>query len=61
MSEEEYMKMLKKLAKEKYAALKSEQYLVRKKKTMDYLVQKGFEQSLVATIVNSITDKKKSR
>ena len=57
IGEEEYMQIVKKLAEEKYAALKGEQYLIRKKKTMDYLVQKGFEQSLVATIVNAITDK----
>ena len=33
ISEEDYMKLLNKLAKEKYAALKADQYLVRKKKT----------------------------
>ena len=48
ISEEDYMKLLNKLAKEKYAALKADQYLVRKKKTMDYLITKGFETNLVA-------------
>ena len=43
IKEEEYLAVLKKLADEKYASLKHEQYLIRKKKTMDYLVQKGFE------------------
>lgn len=47
ISEEDYMKLLNKLAKEKYAALKAEQYLIRKKKTMDYLITKGFETNLV--------------
>ena len=49
ISEEDYMKLLNKLAKEKYAALKADQYLVRKKKTMDYLITKGFETNLVVT------------
>lgn len=48
INEEDYMKLLNKLAKEKYAALKADQYLVRKKKTMDYLITKGFETNLVA-------------
>jgi len=47
IDEEDYMKVLGKLAKEKYASLKSEQYLIRKKKTMDYLLQKGFELELI--------------
>jgi regulatory protein len=48
IEEEEYVKVLEDLAKEKYASLKNEQYLIRKKKTMDYLIQKGFEHSLIA-------------
>ncbi len=51
ISEEDYMKLLNKLAKEKYAALKADQYLVRKKKTMDYLITKGFETNLVAAVL----------
>lgn len=51
IDEEEYLTVLKKLAKEKYAALKAEQYLVRKKKTMDYLVRKGFEIDLIKMAV----------
>jgi regulatory protein len=47
IEEEEYMKVLDKLAKEKYAKLKNEQYLIRKKKTMDYLMRKGYEPELV--------------
>jgi regulatory protein len=47
IDEEEYLKVLTKLAKEKYALLKTEQYMVRKKKTMDYLIGKGYEMELV--------------
>jgi len=51
IDEEEYLSVLNKLAKEKYASLKSEQYLVRKKKTMDYLMAKGFETDLIRKAV----------
>ena len=51
ISEEEYLAVLKKLADEKYASLKAEQYLVRKKKTMDFLIGKGFEIDLVREVV----------
>jgi regulatory protein len=49
---QEYLSVLKKLAEVKYASLKSEQYLIRKKKTMDYLLQRGFEWELVKNIMN---------
>ena len=51
IKETEYSAMLKKLAKEKYASLKNEQQLIRKKKTMDYLLQKGFEMELIRGVV----------
>jgi len=51
ISQEEYLAVLKKLADEKYASLKAEQYLVRKKKTMDFLIGKGFEIDLVRGVV----------
>ena len=47
-----YQKVLLELAEKKYASLKGEQYLVRKKKTMDYLLQKGYESQLVTATVN---------
>lgn len=53
IDEEEYLTVLSKLAKEKYAVLKKEQYLVRKKKTMDYLMGKGFESELVRKAVEN--------
>lgn len=53
IDEEEYIKVLNKLAKEKYTSLKSEQYLIRKKKTMDYLITKGFEMDLIRRVVDN--------
>ena len=53
IKEEEYLAVLKKLADEKYASLKDEQYLIRKKKTIDYLMQKGFEMELIKKAVSS--------
>jgi regulatory protein len=53
INKKEYMTMLNKLAKERYASLKHEQYLVRKKKTMDYLIQKGYEVDLIKDAVNN--------
>ena len=47
IEEGDYLKVLNKLAKEKYASLKREQYLVRKKKTMNFLIGKGYEIELV--------------
>src|ERR1700759_3403372 len=40
IDENAYLTTLKELAAGKYLSLKGEQYLVRKKKTMDYLIQK---------------------
>lgn len=54
INEDEYMKVLRKLAGEKYGALKNEQYLVRKKKTVDYLMQRGFEGELVNAALEAI-------
>jgi regulatory protein len=47
LDEDEYKQKLKRLLDDKYAELKNEQYLVRKKKTMDYLMHKGFEPELI--------------
>ena len=54
IDEEEYEKKLHTLAEKKYELLKEEQYMERKKKTIDYLLQKGFEHELVSKVVNSI-------
>jgi regulatory protein len=55
--EDEYMASLKKLAENKYASLKGEQYLVRKKKTIDYLMQKGYEPGLIQIVMNEQNNK----
>lgn len=57
IDDEDYKTVLKELAEKKYALLKNEQYLVRKKKTMDYLLQKGFEPDLVMKAVNELSEK----
>ena len=56
IDEEEYENLLRKLAENKYASLKNEQHLVRKKKTQDYLLQKGFEPELISKALNEITN-----
>ena len=51
IDENDYLQLLKKLAEKKYVSLKNEQYLVRKRKTMDYLLQKGFEGTLISGVL----------
>lgn len=58
IEDEDYQKKVQTLAEKKYELLKNEQYLVRKKKTMDYLLQKGFELDLITKVINEIKDKK---
>jgi regulatory protein len=50
----DYERTLKSLAAEKYGALKKYQYLVRKKKTVDYLVQKGYEPDMALRAVEEL-------
>jgi regulatory protein len=57
VSEEAYQEVLTELAQKKYGLLKDEQWLVRKRKTIDYLLQKGYEYELVTATVNSIATK----
>lgn len=47
IEEDEYQRVLKELADEKYASLKADQYMVRYKKTLDYLTRRGFEPALI--------------
>jgi regulatory protein len=47
IDEETYEKTLRNIAEKKYDALKGEQYLIRRKKTADYLLQKGYEPELI--------------
>jgi regulatory protein len=57
IDDEAYQKTLMHLAEKKYESLKSDQYLVRKKKTMDYLLQKGFEPEVITAVLNEISGK----
>ncbi|HTM93586.1 MAG TPA: RecX family transcriptional regulator, partial [Flavisolibacter sp.] len=56
IDEEDYLKNLKELVEEKYESLKDEQYLTRKKKTIDYMIQKGYEFDLVTKAINELTN-----
>ncbi|MBK7561390.1 MAG: regulatory protein RecX [Chitinophagaceae bacterium] len=51
IGEEDYLKLLNELTEKKQASLKGEQYLIRKKKTMDYLMGRGFEAELVRSVM----------
>jgi len=61
VDDETYRQQLEKLAENKYEALRSEQYLVRQAKTTAYLVQKGYEPALVASILNEIVQRHKQK
>ena len=54
--QQDYMKTLYTLAEKKDAALKGEQYMVRKKKSMDYLMQKGYEPDLVVKVMKEVAE-----
>jgi regulatory protein len=56
IDEQAYLKTLSGLAEKRYEALKGEQHLVRKKKTMDFLLQKGFEPELVTRALQKVKD-----
>lgn len=60
IEEEQYLQTLTSAAEKKYELLKQEQYLVRRKKTLDYLHQKGFEPELANRILNDIIQKHQS-
>jgi regulatory protein len=57
IDEEDYRKTLNNLAEKKYESLKGEQHLVRKKKTVDYLLQKGYEHERINAVVNGLAVK----
>jgi regulatory protein len=58
IDEDEYARVLDKLARDKYASLKADQWMIRKKKTMDYLRGRGFEPDLISATMNAIAEKK---
>ncbi len=47
IEEDDYLAVLSRLATDKYASLSQHQYIVRYKKTTDYLIARGFEPELV--------------
>lgn len=51
IDEEEYMQVLKELADTRYNSLKADQYIIRWKKTVDYLTARGFEADLVRQVL----------
>jgi regulatory protein len=57
INEEDYFNVLNKLAEEKYNSLKGSQYLERKKKTIDYLLQKGYDYDHVNKALSYLTEK----
>ncbi|RYY93543.1 MAG: RecX family transcriptional regulator [Chitinophagaceae bacterium] len=52
--EDDYRRTLEKLAEKKWNEHKGEQYLVRQKKTQDYLFQKGYESDLVSAVIKAL-------
>ncbi len=54
INEESYLATLQKLAQTKWTALRSENNISRQSKTNAYLLQKGYEQSLVSEVINSL-------
>ena len=54
IDEEDYLKTLQKLARTKWNVLKSENKFVRQSKTNSYLLQKGYEQSLITQVISEI-------
>lgn len=51
IEEETYLAVLQKLANEKWASLKQEQYINRQAKTTQYLLQKGYEPALIKAAI----------
>lgn len=54
IDEKDYRTALTTLAKEKYESLKDEQWLVRKKKVLDYLLQHGYEADLATQAIDQL-------
>lgn len=55
---EAYEKTIVHAAEKKWAELKGEQHLIRKKKCTDYLLQKGFEPELISKTLATLTNNK---
>jgi regulatory protein len=57
LDEDAYRKTLEGLAEKKYELLEMETDLVRRRKTMDYLLQKGFESELISSVIKQLSAK----
>jgi regulatory protein len=57
LDEDAYRKTLEDLAEKKYELLEMETEPVRKRKIMDYLLQKGFESELISSVIKQISAK----
>ncbi len=55
INDDEYLKTLTKLAEQKWKVLKAEKNIfIKKRKLMDYLLQKGYERGLIADVINQL-------
>ena len=61
IGEADYAKVLNKLANTKWINLKGQHYLTKMAKTSAYLMQKGYEPTLISAIVQSFRSKEKSK
>ena len=59
LDEHEYLKTLKKLAGKKWLLLAGEHYLTRQAKITSYLLQKGYEHTLISNIVSELAAESK--
>ena len=57
IDEDQYLQLLQGLAKEMYVSLKKDQYIIRRKKTADYLLRRGFETDLVNEALKKLLSK----
>ena len=61
IEQEEYVKILHKLASQKWSSLKGQQFFSKMAKTTAYLLQKGYEASLISEALKTISGKEKTK
>lgn len=57
IDEQDYIKSLEKIAENKWNSLKNESILIKKKKLISYLIQKGYEFELIQNAIDSLVNK----
>ncbi len=57
IDDKEYLVTLEKLGKKKWNELRGQQYLAKQAKTYAYLLQKGYEQDLIRSVINELLKK----